>query len=613
MHLTLPLILVALVLAAARPLAAAHTGPVPAPADGFGAPGPYAVETRSFPSPGFAGQEVTVFAPAGLAGPRPTWFFCHGFGGYQVVFYAPLLRHLASHGWCAVFSPYPITGSVEEHYDDLLSGFVAAVTRYPDLIDTRRVGFAGHSFGGGAAPGLLLQTYRELGWGIDARCLMPLAPWYSYRLTDADLAAYPAGTQVVMQVYEDDIMNDHRMAIDVFRRLGLPAADKDFIMLVSDEIAGYGYNTGHNVPGRGAEDAIFERGLLRVIAALSASCFAGDPAGRAIALGGGTPDQVDMGTDASGRALRPMVVSDDPVPRFPLGRFEFPFSGMLNPRAGSPPPEAPAGPAHLVNLSVRAYSETGGRVLVAGAALEGTRPKGLLVRAAGPALVPYQVSGAMTDPRLELYRGPRFDLGNDTWGAAFNLDAIIAATRETFAFSFPAGSADAALCVSFAPGTLTAHVVPAAGAPGVALVELYDADLDSGARLVNLSGRAYVSAGDSLLVAGFSIRGSGTVRLLIRAVGPSLARFEVPDLLPDPRLVVQPLGGQTIAENDDWGNQGDPVAITTAASAVSAFSLPTGSKDACLLVDLPAGSYTAHATDTAGRSGNVLVEVYAVP
>lgn len=609
----LRLILVLLNPAAMAAWAAPHTGPVPAPTDLFGAPGPYTLVERSFPSPGFSGQAVTVYAPLGVAGPRPTWFFCHGFGGYHVAFYEDLLRHLVSHGWTTVFSPYPITGTVEEHYADLFSGFTEAATRYPDFIDTRRVGFAGHSFGGGAAPGLLLKAWRELGWGADARCLMPMAPWYSSVLTDADLAGYPAGTQVVMQVYEDDIMNDHRMAIDIFRRLGLPAVDKDFVWLHSDEIAGYGYQTGHNVPGRGANDAIFERGVLRMAAALSASCFAGDPAGRAIALGGGSPAQAYLGEDSTGRALRPMTVTDDPVPRFPESRFTFPFTSPGNPRGASPPPEAPDVGARLINLSVRAYSEPGSRVLVAGASLEGPRPKSLLVRAAGPALARYQVTGCMTDPALQIYRGNDFDLGNDTWGAAFNLDAVSAASSETRAFTFPADSADAAVCVTFASGTLTAHAVPSTGSPGVSLIEVYDADLDTATRLVNLSGRAHVSDGDNLLVAGFIIRGTGAVRLLIRAVGPSLERFQVPDLLPDPHLVVQPAGGQPIAANDDWEDQEDAAAIVAAARAVSAFTLTSGSRDACLLLDLPAGSYTAHATDTAGRSGNVLVELYEVP
>lgn len=606
-------LLVLLSLLVAAPARAAHSGPIDAPTDGFGAPGPYAVATLSFPSPRFAGQEVTVYRPDGVAGPRPTWFFCHGFGGYRVTFYDPILRHLASHGWTAVFSPYAVSGTIEEHYDELFSGFAEAAARYPEFIDTRKVGFAGHSFGGGAAPALLLRAFRELGWGQDARCLMPMAPWYSFQLSDQDLADYPAGTQLVMQVYEDDVVNDHRMAIDVFRRLAVPASDKDFLLLRSDEIDGYAYQSGHNVPARGADDAVFERGVLRIIAALSASTFSGDPAGRSIALAGGAPAQRDMGSDASGRALRPMMVSDDPLPRFAEQRFAYPFSHVGNPRRASPPPEPSEAPAHLVNLSVRARSEGGDRVLVAGAVLAGSEPKSLLIRGVGPGLARFGVAERMADPRIAVYRGPAFDLGGDDWADAPNLDIVRAAGRECGAFVLAEGSADAALCRSFDPGVLTVHASAATGAPGVVLAELYDADLGASSRLVNLSGRAHVGSGDTLLIAGFVIRGGGTARLLVRAVGPTLAALGVSEVLPDPRLALYADDGSLIADNDDWQVAGDPAQLASAMAVAGAFALPDGSRDAAVFVTLPAGVYTAHAADAAGRSGNLLVEVYVLP
>src|SRR5688572_18809388 len=74
-----------------------YTGPIPAPTDRFGAPGPFAVRTETLPSPGWPGRVVTVFLPADAPGPRPMWFFSHGFAGTDVAFYDELLRHLASH------------------------------------------------------------------------------------------------------------------------------------------------------------------------------------------------------------------------------------------------------------------------------------------------------------------------------------------------------------------------------------------------------------------------------------------------------------------------------------------------------------------------------------
>ena len=608
-----PAFLFTLVLGSLIAARAAHLGPIEPPTDPFGAPGLYGVETRTFPSPRSAGHVVTVFSPAGLPGPRPTWFFCHGFGGSNVTYYTPLLAHLASHGWAVVFSPYPITGSVEEHYEQLFSGFTAAAALYPDIIDTRKVAFAGHSFGGGAAPGLFLRAVRDLGWGAEGRCLMPMAPWFSYELSHDDLATFPVGTQVVMQVYEDDLMNDHRMAIDVFRRLTIPSADKDYIMLRSDEIQGYGYEASHAVPGRSSGDALAERGVFRIAAALAASCFDGSAAGRAIALGGGTPEQCAMGEDAYGRALRPLFVTDDPMPLFPQSRYSFPFRHALNPRVLSPPPEPPVARAHLVNLSARAYSGAGDRVLIAGAVIEGTRPKSLLVRAAGPAIAPFGVEGAMPEPQLRIFRGNFVHLGNAGWSSAHNIEPLEAATDETGAFAFADGSADAAVYASFGPGSVTAQPLPGPSGPGVVLAEVYDADLDPSTRLVNLSARAWVGTGDTLLVAGFVIQGTDRLRVLVRAAGPALAGLDVPEVLPDPQLVVIPNHAPPLAENDDWDASPDAEAVAAAAGATGAFAFPPGSKDAGLLLMLPAGVYTAHVSDTAGRSGNVLVEVYAVP
>jgi len=47
--------------------------------------------------------------------------------------------------------------------------------------------------------------------------------------------------------------------------------------------------------------------------------------------------------------------------------------------------------------------------------------------------------------------------------------------------------------------------------------------------------------------------------------------------------------------------------------AVGAFALPAGSKDAALLLDLPAGIYTAHVAGADGGTGVALLEIYRVP
>ena len=124
--------------------------------------------------------------------------------------------------------------------------------------------------------------------------------------------------------------------------------------------------------------------------------------------------------------------------------------------------------------------------------------------------------------------------------------------------------------------------------------------------LVNISVRTRVGTGDAVLVAGFVVSGSGTRPLLVRGVGPSLARFGVPGTLPDPVVRVFRESAE-LAANDNW--TGD-AALVAAATRVGAFALPAGSLDAALLAPLTEGVYTAVASGKSGATGEMLLEVY---
>lgn len=596
---------------------AAHTGPVPAPTDAFGGPGSYSVVTATLPSPDWPGQEVTVFLPDGAPGRRPVWCFAHGFAGTDPEYYGELLRHLASHGAIVVFSPYPAAPlQVAENYATLFDGFVAAVARFADRIDTTRVGFAGHSYGAGAVPALALRAVRERGWGGNGLALLLLAPWYSYGVSDQDLASFPAGTQAVVQVYEDDLMNDHRMAIDVFTHLGLPAADKDFLMVRSDRIDGYNYDASHRTPTgvatpAGSFDALDTWGVHRIAQALAASTFDRDAAGRLVALGHGSPEQTAMGTLATGRALRPMAESASPVPLFPSGRFRQPWDSRLNPRVGAALPTPSTAP-RLLNLSARATSGVGDDVLIVGAVVSGRRPKSLLIRAVGPGLAAQGVTDAMANPQLLTFRHGDLDVRIDDWADAPDPDALQVATQEVGALTLADGSADAALLASFPSGAITVHAPSSEAVPGNAMIELYDADEDASSQLVNLSARARVKGANDVLIAGFVTAG-GNVRVLLRGVGPALRSLGVGDALANPVIELYHRGDR-IAANDDWSGEATQAAdVAAAASRVGAFALPNGSADASLLVTLPAGAYTVHVRSADGAAGVALAEIYLVP
>lgn len=256
----------------------------------------------------------------------------------------------------------------------------------------------------------------------------------------------------------------------------------------------------------------------------------------------------------------------------------------------------------LANLSVRTGTGSPDAPLTIGFAVGGGR-KTLLVRAVGPTLAAFGVNGAVADPKFDLYNSDRVVIGtNDNWNIG---DAPV--FGGVGAFAFTDGSKDAALVTSVTPSSYTAQIASNTGAPGIALVELYDAAGGDGARLTNVSARTFVGTGDDILVAGFNIQGTGKRRLLIRAVGPTLGVFGVPGTLADPKLEIY-AGANKIAENDNWA-----ASAGATFSSVGAFQLNAGSADAALVVELEPGTYTAQITGVGGATGVALVEVYELP
>jgi YVTN family beta-propeller protein len=131
-------------------------------------------------------------------------------------------------------------------------------------------------------------------------------------------------------------------------------------------------------------------------------------------------------------------------------------------------------------------------------------------------------------------------------------------------------------------------------------------------RLINISTRAMVGTGGSILIPGFVISGSGSETLLIRADGPALTGFGVAGALAQPSLSVFDSGGHVLASNTGWGTSSDPSLIASTAATVGAFSFISGSLDCALIASLPAGAYTVQVSGVGGTTGVALAEVYEV-
>ncbi len=284
---------------------------------------------------------------------------------------------------------------------------------------------------------------------------------------------------------------------------------------------------------------------------------------------------------------------------------------------GPPPPPPPvAASSRLINLSVRSFCGTGSQSLTVGFVVAGgdaSASAPFLIRATGPALRTFGVDGVLADPVVTVYHDSTIVATNDNWGAqAAQISAVASAVG---AFRLPdTTSTDAALTTSFGAAPYSAQVAGADGGSGVALAEVYDATAAGNVtantpRLINISARALAGTGSNVLTVGFVIAGSTSEKVLIRGIGPGLARFGVTGVLSHPQLKLIDANNGTLATNSGWAGDATLAATFT---QVGAFALDANSADSALIATLQPGAYSAQIISTDGTTGVALAEVYEV-
>lgn len=275
----------------------------------------------------------------------------------------------------------------------------------------------------------------------------------------------------------------------------------------------------------------------------------------------------------------------------------------------TPAPTPTPVPARLVNLSTRAQVGTGDNILIPGFVVGGSGTEALLIRADGPALTQFGVSGVLAQPNLSVItQAGTVVAANTGWGANANSAEISTVSAQVGAFPLASGSADCALLVNLGPGAYTVQVSGVNGTTGIALAEIYEVT-STGTRLVNISTRAQVGTGGNIMIPGFVVGGGSTEKLLIRGDGPSLAQFGLGGVLAQPSLSI--LSGQTVvASNTGWGNSSNPASIESAAAAVGAFAFAAGSADSAEVVELAPGGYTVQISGANNSTGIALAEIY---
>ena len=260
-------------------------------------------------------------------------------------------------------------------------------------------------------------------------------------------------------------------------------------------------------------------------------------------------------------------------------------------------------PPHGVplNISTRMHVLNGDNVVIAGFIITGTGGKSVVIRGLGPSLAAAGIQGALQDPILELHYPGGFVNTNDNWK-----DTQASAIQGTGLA--PKDDRESAFSYNLAPGAYTVVMKGKNNGTGIGLIEVYDVDGSPACQLANISTRGHVGIGDDVLIGGFILGGNGA-RVLVRALGPSLAKAGITGVLSDPDLSLRNGNGTEIAFNGVWGLTYS--VDDTNPDQIRATGIPPSDQnEAAIVATLPAGNYTAIVQGNNGATGVGLVEVY---
>ena len=271
---------------------------------------------------------------------------------------------------------------------------------------------------------------------------------------------------------------------------------------------------------------------------------------------------------------------------------------IANAFAGVPPPPPLPSPApgstseKVVNVSTRASAGLGENVMVGGFIVSGDTDKRVVLRALGPSLAQAGVIGVLANPMISLY---------DSAGVLMASNDNRLALGGVVNPLLPSNPSESMLTAILPPGSYTAVVEGVNGTSGVALVEVYD--LEPGiSRVANISTRGDIVSAEDVMIGGFIVGSGDPTKVIVRALGPSLAAFGVTNALPNPELELYNSNGALIAVNDDWRS--------TQEQQIQATIPPTNDLESAIVSTLAPGAYTALVRDANHAAGVGLVEVY---
>jgi hypothetical protein len=251
----------------------------------------------------------------------------------------------------------------------------------------------------------------------------------------------------------------------------------------------------------------------------------------------------------------------------------------------------------LRNVSTRLAVLTGENVLIVGFTVAESQP--VLVRALGPTLTNFGVTGALADPTISLYNSTGGLIAtNDDWKDTNQ--AAIVGTGKT-----PPNDKESAILSSLSPGSYTAIVSGKNNTTGVGLVEAYGVEPPGVENLIsNVSSRGFVGTESNVMIGGVIGDHTPSAQIIVRALGPTLTQFGINNALANPTLELHDGNGNLLAFNDNWQD------TNQTAIQATGFAPPNSNESAILAVINVGASITAIVRGKDNTTGVALFDVY---
>ena len=276
----------------------------------------------------------------------------------------------------------------------------------------------------------------------------------------------------------------------------------------------------------------------------------------------------------------------------PANNLAQSISWTVNVNDGTTPP------GKLLNIATRMRVQAGDNVIIGGFIITGNDPKKVIIRGIGPSLAQF-FTGTLANPRLELVQGNTSLATNDDWKTS---QAEIEATGIP-----PTNDLESAIVQTLAPGAYTAILRGTGTDTGIGVVEVYDLNQAANSKLANIATRGFVETGNNVMIGGLIAgpTGASSIKVVVRAIGPTLANFGIVGALQDPTLELVTASGTVIRANNNWQD--------SQKTEIESFNLGPGDiRESALVETIAPGNYTAIVRGVGDTTGVALVEVYNV-